>query len=239
MNPYEYLEIVAGRLGDLRDEVVFVGGMVRGLLTTDPVVPGVRPTFDVDVIVEINSRAEWAELEPELRRLGFKPDMRDGAPLCRYILEEQAQEITVDLMPLDEKIFGFSNEWYPSAYAHAEVHALSVGEIRVIDAVHFVATKLAAFQGRGGGDYYHHDLEDVVVVIDGRPEFEAELGVSPSNVRDFISTEVRRLLTDVAFHTSLPGHLPPDGGSQARLPHLLERLETVAQLGLPLEPKKP
>src|SRR5690606_33305492 len=111
--------------------------------------PGVRPTFDVDVIVEINSRAEWAELEPELRCRGFKPDMREGAPLCRYIIDDGALEVTVDVMPLDEKVFGFSNEWYPAAYAHAEERVLSVGSIRVITAVHFVATKLVAFRGRG------------------------------------------------------------------------------------------
>jgi hypothetical protein len=29
-----------------------------------------------------------------------------------------------------------------------------------------------AFASRGSGDYFHHDLEDVVVIVDGRAEFE-------------------------------------------------------------------
>jgi hypothetical protein len=118
MNPGEYLESVALSLGEMRESAVFVGGMVRSLLVTDPAVPSVRPTDDVDVILEVHSRAEWAEIEPRLRGAGFKPDLRDGAPLCRYILVQAGKaEVTVDFMPLDTSIFGFSNRFYPSSQA--------------------------------------------------------------------------------------------------------------------------
>jgi len=40
----EQILIVAERLGQLREDVVFLGGMVRELLVTDPVVPGRRFT---------------------------------------------------------------------------------------------------------------------------------------------------------------------------------------------------
>lgn len=36
----------------LLDDVVFVGGCVTGLLITDPAAAGMRPTTDVDVILE-------------------------------------------------------------------------------------------------------------------------------------------------------------------------------------------
>jgi len=52
----------AAQLGAIRDEVVFVGGAVRGLLVTDTGASGVRPTDDVDVIVEATTR----ELSPSL-----------------------------------------------------------------------------------------------------------------------------------------------------------------------------
>ncbi|MCK4690308.1 MAG: hypothetical protein KAT20_00755 [Desulfuromonadales bacterium] len=36
---------------------------------------------------------------------------------------------------------------------------------------HFIATKLEAFFGRGNGNYWgSHDLEDIMTVIDGRPD---------------------------------------------------------------------
>jgi hypothetical protein len=40
----EFLLVVAGALGDLCDEVVFVGESVAGLLLTDPVAEGIRAT---------------------------------------------------------------------------------------------------------------------------------------------------------------------------------------------------
>jgi len=41
---------VAKSLGDLRKKVVFVGGCATGLFITDPAMPEVRATQDVDVM---------------------------------------------------------------------------------------------------------------------------------------------------------------------------------------------
>ena len=62
---------VARYLGDLRERVVFVGGMIRPLLITDPAVEAARPTKDVDLIVDVGSRVELYALEARLRSLGF------------------------------------------------------------------------------------------------------------------------------------------------------------------------
>jgi hypothetical protein len=48
----ERIVAVAGQLGELLQKVVFAGGSVTGLLITDPAFPDVRPTIDLDVIVE-------------------------------------------------------------------------------------------------------------------------------------------------------------------------------------------
>ena len=48
---------VGERLGNLRDQVVFLGGAAAALLITDSAVPDVRATIDGDLIVEIASRA--------------------------------------------------------------------------------------------------------------------------------------------------------------------------------------
>ena len=44
------IDTVARQLGELRDRVVFIGGVVRGLLITDTAVQGSRATKGVDVI---------------------------------------------------------------------------------------------------------------------------------------------------------------------------------------------
>ena len=72
---------VARRLGDLRSKVVFVGGCATGLFITDPAMPEVRATQDVDIIVEVASRMAYYQLEEQLKLRGFKQDMGEGAPV--------------------------------------------------------------------------------------------------------------------------------------------------------------
>jgi hypothetical protein len=96
------LRAVASRLGPLRKEVVFVGGMIRGLLISDPGASGSRPTDDIDVVAEVGSRAEYYELAERLQALGFVPDRRERAPLCRWLIDG----LTVDVMPDHENVLG-------------------------------------------------------------------------------------------------------------------------------------
>lgn len=223
------LRTVADRLGPIREEVVFVGGMVRSLLVTDPGAPPARPTDDIDLVAAISSRAEYYALAERLRGFGFREDHRENAPLCRWIVDG----LTVDIMPDHENVLGFSNRWYPSVRQTATWHAIGEGpedRIRVVDAPHFVATKIEAFRGRADGDLYHHDMEDLLAVVDGRAELFEELKGAPAIVRSFIVQELQRLLNDDAFREAIPGHLPGDKASQARVPIVEERLAAIAAL---------
>ena len=43
----------------------------------------------------------------------------------------------------------------------------------------FIATKLEAFHGRGGGDIVaSHNLEDIIAVAEGRPEIVGEVAAA-------------------------------------------------------------
>jgi hypothetical protein len=74
----------AHRMRPLLDEVVFVGGCTTALLITDPGAEAIRPTYDVDVIVEITSYADYAVFSERLRALGFQEESSEGTPLCRW-----------------------------------------------------------------------------------------------------------------------------------------------------------
>ena len=91
---------VARSLGDILGEVVFVGGMIRELLITDPAAGAARPTQDVDCIVNAVSWVDYARLSERLRARGFSHCTDDGAPLCRWIV----QGVRVDLMPIDPAV---------------------------------------------------------------------------------------------------------------------------------------
>ena len=54
------IELVAAQLGtDLCKNMVFVGGSVVGILITDPAMPAIRPTEDVDIVCEDLPLAHW------------------------------------------------------------------------------------------------------------------------------------------------------------------------------------
>jgi hypothetical protein len=222
----DLLKEVARHLRPLLNEVVFVGGCTTSLFVTDEAAAEVRPTFDVDVIAEITSYADFANFSGRLRALGFREDTSEGAPLYRWVIEG----MKLDVMPIDEKILGFTNRWYRLGMDAAKEIELENGLcIRVITAPYFVATKLEAFHGRGRGDYANsHDLEDLLAVIDGREEIVEEI-VQAEEVQSSIAEQFRTLLETPAFIAALPGYLLPDAGSQGRLPILLNRLAKISK----------
>jgi hypothetical protein len=105
-------------------------------------------------------------------------------------------------------------------------------EIRVVTAPYFLATKVEAFRGRGDGDFLaSHDLEDLIFVIDGRSMIVEEVRTETPLLREYLRTEVARLLATPGFIDALPGYLLPDVASQARIGTVLRRLKAVASPG--------
>jgi predicted nucleotidyltransferase len=217
---------VAEALGELKDEVVFVGGAVVDLFITDPAAPRPRFTQDVDVVVEVTTYGAWAEVGERLRALGFREDRREGAPLCRWLIED----VVVDVMPALERVLGFTNRWYRQARTQSEDRDLQGGvRIRVVTAPLFVATKIEAFRSRGRGDFVaSHDLEDIIAVVDGRPALADEVKRAPALIRRFLASTIALWLDDPDFLAAVPGHLPGDVASQARAPVVLDRLRAIA-----------
>ncbi len=222
-----HFESVVRLLGPVLDDLVFVGGCTTGLFITDPAAAGVRPTVVVDAIVDVASYAGYATVGERLRALGLGEDTSPRAPMCRW----RRDGVVVDVMPVDERIFGFSNRWYPTALATA--HALDIADhrVRLVTPALFVATKLDAFRGRGRGDFFaSHDLEHIVTVVDGRAELPGEIARAAADVRACIAAEVGALLDHRDFLDALSGFLPPDAASQRRRLVLEARLRDIAAL---------
>jgi predicted nucleotidyltransferase len=226
----DMLELMAAKLGDLIEQLVFVGGSTTGLFITDALLPPVRATRDVDVITEASSRQDYHQLEETLRTLGFSPDMRPEAPICRW----QIGDLILDLMPTDENILGFANRWYHDALSAAESTRLPSGRIiRTLTPPHFLATKLEAFHGRGNSDYWaSHDMEDIVCVIDGRGEIVAEVAASNQALQHYLQAELAALYADPMFAEAVSGFLPGDAISQTRAPRILQRIASLAGISL-------
>jgi predicted nucleotidyltransferase len=222
----EILELAIVQLGELADEMVFVGGCATGLLITDPAAPPIRVTKDVDAIVQVASIVSYYQLSDKLRAKGFSEDMSDGAPICRWV----AENVILDVMPTERKILGFGNEWYKEAALNAEDIKLPSGKhIQMVSAPYFLITKLEAFGGRGKGDYLmSHDIEDIIAVVDGRPEIVNDVKQTKSILIKELSERFQALLKEERFVEAVSGHMPADETSQARVSIILNTIKNIS-----------
>ena len=226
----EMIESVAARIEAISWRFVFLGGATTELYVTDSAVTDIRPTMDVDVIVEVGTFAGYAALEESLRNLGFQPVIAADTPICRW----QIGDVTTDVMPTDERILGFSNRWYAEAIANAHGYTLpSQRLIQLANPEYFIATKLEAFLGRGNEDYIlSHDIEDIITVIDGRPELPGEIEQASKTVRTYICRELARHRAQAEFRDAIQGYVPntPSGNERYRV--IFERIEAIIAAGI-------
>ena len=203
---------------------MFVGGTVTALYPLEGDVD-VRPTLDVDCVVDVGSTAHYYAFIDRLLARGFRTCTDDGAPLCRLVY----QEILVDVVPATSTAIGPTNRWYQEAILHAESHAIAAGvDIQAITPLYFVATKLEAFRGRGRGDYQaSHDLEDLLGVIAGLSDLRTRIADATSDVATAVRDELVELRARDAFIDAVPAHFDGDVSGQERADELLEWLRSL------------
>ncbi|HSH66311.1 MAG TPA: hypothetical protein VLB84_11055 [Bacteroidia bacterium] len=195
---------VANALEAWKDKIVFVGGATVSLYASRPFAITIRPTDDVDVVIELISLKEFYNLQEELLKLGFKHDI-ESKIISRFLL----QGLKVDFMPTDPSILGFSNRWYSRGVKIAVQHKMDNGSpIQIFTSPYFIASKLEAFKTRGKEDLYgSHDFEDIVFVLDHRDTIEEELINADEKVKAFLKEEFKKLLENKSFEEALLGHV--------------------------------
>lgn len=205
------LKAVATAFGDLLDKITFVGGATTALLVPEVAGSGVRQTNDVDVIVDIVSRLDYVTFSEKLRQKGFSEDSSTGAPMCRWTIKDLngSGNIIVDIMPVVEEILGFTNRWYKEGIAHAKTVELpdSDFKINVLSPGYFLATKFEAFNNRGKGNLFSHDLEDIIFVIENRRDIILELKEYGPEIKEYLSKAIISLSDNDDFFNYLPGLL--------------------------------
>ena len=227
--PTAALKAISRELDAMGVSYVFTGGSIVALLLDKPEATVMRPTDDVDIILEILTHKDYSKFEAQLRELGFDHDVRDGAPKCRWIY----RNLTVDTMPVEGAFLGLNTKWFDHALSNPTNLSVDGQMLSIISASSFIATKLAAFSDRGENDFFgSHDLEDILTVMDGRETIVEEIKNAPVDLRIYITDTLREFLKNSQFQEALSGHLPPDSGSQARLPILKEKIIRIADLSI-------
>ena len=107
---------VATWLQSLDVRCVFTGGAIVPLLVDNPDLLDIRPTKDVDVIVEVATRLDYSKIENKLRDIGFHHDVSEDAPKCRWLVND----IKVDVMPARDPTNEWRVNWFDLAVKTAE-----------------------------------------------------------------------------------------------------------------------
>jgi len=223
------LEQVALALGEeLLLTMTFVGGCTTGLLLTDAFSSEQgRHTDDVDLIVHLMGHVGFYQLQTQLTKRGFSinmPDPDEDFPICAMKLGD----LRVDFMPDDASVLNFTNRWYKAAMQTATPYQLT-GDITInlVSPVYFIATKLEAYKGRGMGDALSsRDIEDILLLVDGREELIYEVQSAATDVHAYIAREFSSLLQDNNFEYAVASQ---SGPSNEREQMIFDRLELLAK----------
>ena len=208
-------------------DAVFVGGAVLPLLVDELVRAELRPTLDIDVVVRADSYSAYQSLCQPLLRAGFTPGGGEHDPMCRY----RRDDLTVDVMPVPFEGVGTDNPWFSEAMVSREHVDIRPGHPVAIAAPPvYLATKVAAFRGRGKADYFgSKDIEDIVALLDGRPGLPQEVRTSSPAIRRFLVAWAKDLLEVPYIEDTLSGHLAR-GAGPGREAILMDRLRELAGL---------
>jgi predicted nucleotidyltransferase len=198
------IKAIARALDTLENKVVFVGGATVSLYA-EREVPEVRPTDDVDVIIELLSYPDRTALEEKLRSLGFEHDVASGI-VCRY----RVHGIIVDIMPTtNDSSIGFSNRWYPEGFQKAIDHKIDDrSTVKILDAPYVIATKWEAFKARGGNDgRISQDFEDIIFILEQRNSIWEEMNKADETLRDYLKSAFRGLLENPYYFEWIDAHV--------------------------------
>ena len=214
------LTVVVNGLGEMKNEVVFVGGSVAELYADDPASSDIRATLDIDCVIEISSRMRYNELEERLRAKGFRNDMTQGAPICRWLYKR----VIVDVMPIDENILGFTNQWYKGGIEHKTICILQNDtEIFIFPTPYYLGTKFEAVLSRGGDDLRtSHDFEDIIYILDNVTNIVEQILNTEESLKKYLIDQFEILLCNPNIEEAIECALPY--GSDERVNYIIDIL---------------
>lgn len=220
------IKVVRG-LKQLAEEMVFIGGAVAELYADDPAATEIRPTQDVDCVVEISTRTAYYHLEEKLRQLGFSNDRSTASIICRWIYDD----IIVDIMPTNESILGFSNRWYEAGIANKISQPLTNNlSIFTFTVPYYLASKFEAMNSRAGTDLRtSHDFEDLIYVMDNSINlYERIQATEDKQVIQYLAEECNKLLNNTNIVECIVSALPY--GMDERVEVIEDFLHSVSRL---------
>ena len=194
---------VALALGELCEEVVFVGGAMVSLYIDDPYAEDIRPTQDIDLTFQITTMGELERIRRSLTEKGFREAV-DSNVICRFNYED----LLVDVMSTQQIGWAPANQWFLHGFDKALVFNLEGKNIKILSLPYFLAAKLDAFFDRGMIDLYaSKDLEDLVYLFNHTLNIVDQIEAAPAEVKPYLIESIQKLKNDESVMAAIPGHL--------------------------------
>jgi len=216
------IQTIARALGELNEQVIYVGGATVGLYINDPAADDVRPTKDVDISLSIATIAELEKIREELIRKKFIQTAEDNV-ICRF----RYTDVKVDIM--NTKAIGWApaNPWFAPGFALRERVKIEEQIIQILPLPYFLATKFSAYHDRGGNEpRTSHDFEDIVYVLENRTDIVEKIIAASEDVKPFLKSEFESILKDRAKHEAILGNLYYETKDE-RFKMIIEKLNII------------
>jgi predicted nucleotidyltransferase len=215
------IKMVANALADLNDECIYVGGAVTGLYADDPLAPKVRPTKDIDIVLEIVSLIELERLRQKLAERNIRFAQEENT-VCRF----KYKHILIDVMSTNEVGWAPANQWFKGGLDNAEIYHLDDVKIKIMPFVYFLASKFSAFRGRGKDPRTSRDFEDIVYVLDNRTTFVKDILEAAVDVKNFLVEELILILQEPTLQEAVMAHLESETSAE-RYEMLVSRIDYI------------
>lgn len=194
---------IALALGELNEQVVFVGGAVVSLYIDDPSADDVRPTKDIDISMEITSLSQLEAIRETITQKGFYQSSEDTV-ICRFRYED----IKVDLMSTKEVGWVPASPWFSPGFKKLVTFELDGLKIKCLSLPYYMASKFTAFYGRGIKDpRTSQDFEDIVYLLQYTSSVKQEILDSEDEVKKYLADCFKDILNDQVKQEAILGNL--------------------------------
>lgn len=214
---------VANALGELNNDVVFVGGAMVAMYIDDKAAEDIRPTKDLDLAFQITTASKLEELRQKLIQKGFRQTHEDNL-ICRFRFDD----LLIDVKSTQAVGWAPSNRWFMPGFAKAQRYVLEEMKIRLLPLPYFLASKMEAFFDRGIDDLYgSHDLEDILYVFNYTTDLAGQVIAADRDVANYLKACVVRIMDDENIVSVIPAHLFYETADE-RLEIILDKMNAIA-----------
>lgn len=213
---------VALALGNLNEQVVYVGGAVVSLYINDSAAEDVRPTKDIDLTFQIATPSKLEELREDLNAKGFFQSSEEDV-ICRFLYED----LKIDVMSTQSVGWAPSNPWFKKGFDKSIKVNIEDIIIKVLPLPYFLATKMEAFLDRGINDIYaSHDLEDIVYLFNYTTDIDTQILASDNDIKLSLAKHLKLLTENRTIMNAIRGNLYYEQADE-RMEIINERFQNI------------